>query len=96
MADDFNPRYVKQPDVYAWEGARVQQTFHPAIGNKVAVVFIEAEPGNAAEINTKLAEIAGLAVRMSRKVWIPTAEIDCRPEVDVRVYARTNAPVPVE
>jgi len=89
---DFDPQYVKQPDVYAWQDDRVKAVFHPAEGNAIALVYIELTPGNAAAINALLSQIDALAAQQAKKIWpAASAEDGRRPEFIVRARARTNA-----
>ena len=90
MAADFDPQKTTQ-QVDVWTGQRVRNTFYPAVGNAVAVVYIDAS-SNKAAINALLAQIEPLADTFVKKVWIPDAEVDCKASVDVRVTVRTDVP----
>ena len=81
---DFDPQYVKQPDVYAWQDDRVKAVFHPAEGNAIALVYIELTPGNAAAINALLSQIDALAAQQAKKIW---------PAASAVVTSITSAPL---
>lgn len=88
---DFNPQKTIE-QIERWTGQRVRKTFYPTEGSKVAVVYIEASV-QAPTISAKLAEIKALSDEFKQLVWTPTAEVDCRPSVDVRVTVKTDVPV---
>lgn len=93
--EDFNPT-EQTVEITQWPGATVRGTFHPVVGSKIAVVYIEATPANAAAINAKLAEVEALSTRFTKKVWSPWAKADCRPAMHIRATAQVDAPVAEE
>jgi len=93
MAEDFNPQLIERPLSYRMTGGQAGGVFHPAVGSKIAVVYIECTTGNAAAVNAKLAEVDALATQFVKKTWTPAALDGCMAEVEVQASARHNVPV---
>jgi len=91
MPDDFNPQKTVR-EIEQWTGQRLRKVFSPAVGNRIAVVYIEASD-NISQINALLSQIDGVADVFNKVLWTTSAEPDCEPSVDVRVTVRTDVPV---
>jgi len=92
MADDFNPQKTIET-IEVWTGQRLRKVFSPAVGSRIAVVYIEASD-NISQINALLSQLEPLGDEFNKVLWTTSAEPDCEPSVDVRVTVRTDVPVP--
>ena len=90
--EDFDPQ-KSLVEVEHWTGRHVGGVFHPQIGDKVAVVYVEASLASAGEINNLLGQVEAKAKVFRKLVWTPKAETGCKPRVEVMATARTNVPV---
>lgn len=89
MPDDFDPQ-KQLVQVPQYSGHVVRRSMDPAVGSKVAVVYIEATPAAAGQINSLLSQIQALATQYGQMVWTPTAEPDCIPRIHLRAIVQTD------
>lgn len=86
---DFNPQMTIL-EVPQWTGQCKRETFFPAVGSKIAAIYIEASE-NATEVNNLLAQIEVLSDTFKKFIWTPSAEPGREPSVNVRVIVSTDA-----
>lgn len=89
----LSPTPVEVPATTRLINHRADGTLHPATGNKFAVLYIEATPGNAAAANALLAQARGLAVYSKMIQGTATADAGRRASVNVQVTQLSNAPL---
>ena len=89
-ANDFEPEQVTVPARTRWTGNKTDQTFRPAPGNTIAIVYIEAKE-NLQTINAALNSIEGLAVTFEKRTWTAAAIPDRIPEVGIEITVRKHA-----
>lgn len=91
----LNPQKVSVPARDKWTNRVKHADFYPAVGNRVAVLFLEAEPANVAAIVALLDQIEALCVDSDRVDWVATAEPGFVPAARVKLAVDPKGTKPV-
>lgn len=82
---------IREPvQVTRISGNRTDLITKPAAGNLVIIASFDVPAKNKAAMEAKLAEIQALASNYSEKKWVVEAQVNCDPQVNVRVIVRDD------